>query len=49
MNTDLALGELLDEDLREEIELIGELVVAASACTGRMAQADVDSILGICR
>ncbi len=46
---DLGLGDLLDEALREEIELIGELVVAASACSDRMGAAELDSILGICR
>jgi hypothetical protein len=40
-------GYLTDEALREEIELVGDLVVAASACPGRMAQDDVDSILGL--
>lgn len=47
MHKDLGLGDLLDEALREEIELIGELVVAAAACPGRMAPAELDSILGI--
>lgn len=40
-------GDLTDEALREEIELVGELVVAATASPGRMAQAEVDSVLGV--
>jgi hypothetical protein len=39
-------GYLTDEVLREEIELVGDLVVAATASPGRMAQDDVDSVLG---
>ncbi len=41
-------GYLTDEVLREEIELVGNLVVAATASPGRMAQDDVDSVLGLC-
>jgi hypothetical protein len=41
-------GDLTDEALREEIELVGDLVVAATASPGRMAQDDVDSVLGLC-
>jgi len=44
---DLGLGDLLDESLREEIELTGELVIAAAACPRRMEQAQLDSILGV--
>lgn len=39
--------ELTDEALRQEIELVGELVVAASAAPGRMCQKDVDEVLGV--
>lgn len=39
--------ELTDEALRQEIELVGELVVAASAASGRMCQEDVDEVLGV--
>jgi hypothetical protein len=39
--------DLTDEALREEIELVGELVVAATASTGRMGQAEVDQLLGV--
>ena len=49
MDMDLGLGDLLDEALREEIELIGELVVAAAACPGRMGHAELDLVLGVCR
>lgn len=48
-NRTLDLGDLTDEALRAEIELIGELVVAASACPGRMGLAELDSILGVRR
>lgn len=40
-------GDLTDEALREEIELVGELVVAATAASGRMCQEDVDHLLGV--
>lgn len=40
-------GDLTDEALREEIELVGELVVAATASPGRMPQSEVDSVLGV--
>ena len=40
-------GDLTDEALREEIELVGDLVVAATASPGRMAQCDVDLVLGV--
>jgi hypothetical protein len=40
-------GDLTDEALREEIELVGDLVVAATASPGRMDQDDVDSVLGL--
>lgn len=44
MDTD---QDLTDQALREEIELVGELVVAASACPGRMSQEDLDLLLGV--
>jgi hypothetical protein len=40
-------AELNDEALRQEIELVGELVVAATAASGRMCQEDVDEVLGV--
>ncbi len=39
--------DLTDEALRQEIELVGELVVAATACCGRMRQEQVDELLGV--
>ena len=39
--------DLTDEALRDEIELVAELVVAASASSGPMPQEQVDSILGV--
>lgn len=39
--------ELIDQALRQEIELVGDLVVAASAASGRMCQEDVDEVLGV--
>ena len=42
-----AEAELIDEALRQEIELVGDLVVAASAVSGRMCQEDVDQVLGV--
>jgi hypothetical protein len=40
-------GDLTDEVLRDEIELVGQLVVAATASPGRMGQEEVDSVLGV--
>jgi hypothetical protein len=39
--------DLTDEALREEIELVGELVVAATASRGRLGQAELDVLLGV--
>jgi hypothetical protein len=39
--------DLTDEALHEEIELVGELVVAATASDGRLGQAQVDELLGV--
>jgi hypothetical protein len=44
---DVDRSDLTDEALREEIELVGDLVVAATASPGRMAQSDVDLVLGV--
>ena len=49
MHMDLGMGDLTDEALSAEIELIGELVVAASASQGRMALSEIDLILGVRR
>jgi hypothetical protein len=38
---------LTDDDLQSEIELVGDLVVAASACDGPLPQDEVDLLLGV--
>ena len=38
---------LTDVDLKSEIELVGDLVVAASASDGPLSQDEVDWILGV--
>ncbi|MDQ2783074.1 hypothetical protein [Lapillicoccus sp.] len=40
-------ADLTDEALRDEIELVASLVVAASGCPGRMQREELDSILGV--
>lgn len=48
MTTDpTAGGELTDDALQREIELVGELVVAASASDGPLTEEQIDLILGI--
>jgi hypothetical protein len=47
VNKDLYASELTDVALREEIELIGALVVAASAAGGRMGTSEIDVVLGV--
>jgi len=39
--------DLHDPDLLEEIELLGELVIAASASEGELPITRIDAILGI--
>jgi hypothetical protein len=39
--------ELQDTDLRDEIELVADLVVAASASDGPLSLAEIDRILGV--
>jgi hypothetical protein len=39
--------ELQDTDLREEIELVADLVVAASASEGPLSLPEIDRILGV--
>jgi hypothetical protein len=39
--------ELRDEDLRREIELVSDLVVAASASAGPLSLVEIDRILGL--
>jgi hypothetical protein len=40
-------GELTDDALRHEIELVGELVVAASASERPLTDEEIDEALGI--
>ena len=47
MTTTATLSELTDVTLRDEIELVADLVVAAAGCVGRMSQSEVDEILGV--
>jgi len=41
--------DLQDDDLRQEIELVADLVVAASASDGPLTTAEIDRILGVRR
>lgn len=40
-------GSLRDEILEREIELVGELVVAATGSEGPLTQAQIDAALGV--
>jgi hypothetical protein len=40
-------GNLTDEDLQSEIELVGDLVVAATSSDGPMRQEEIDRLLGV--
>ena len=39
--------DLTDGPLQDEIELVGDLVVAASASEGPLSEAEIDEVLGI--
>ena len=39
--------DLTDGALQDEIELVGDLVVAASASDGPLSEAEIDEVLGI--
>ncbi len=39
--------ELVDITLQDEIELVGDLVVAAAASADHMSEDDIDRVLGI--
>lgn len=41
--------DLLDSDLRDEIELVSDLVVAASSSPRHFTPAEVDALLGVGR
>ncbi|MEO7060359.1 MAG: hypothetical protein ABI083_11605 [Lapillicoccus sp.] len=40
--------ELRDAALHDEIELVGELIVAASTVDGPLSESEIDEALGIC-
>ena len=42
-------GELTDDALQDEIELVGDLVVAASASKRALTDEEIDRVLGITR
>ena len=44
---DIEDDNLTDNDLQSEIELVGDLVVAASASDGPLPQDEVDLLLGV--
>jgi hypothetical protein len=41
-------ARMQDDDALHEIELYGELIIAASASDGRLDQEVIDAILGVC-
>jgi len=45
--TERSGDSLTDGDLQYEIELVGELVVAATSSEGPMAQDEIDRLLGV--
>ena len=48
MNDDGSPGDQLrDPALHEEIELVGDLVVAATSADGRLSQAEIDKLLRV--
>lgn len=50
MSTNPRVGtELTDGDLRDEIELVGDLVVAASASEGPLSDDEIDEVLGLAK
>lgn len=42
-------AELTDDELRSEIELVGELVVAASSSERPLTDQEIDTVLGVTR
>jgi hypothetical protein len=38
---------LTDDELQSEIEMVGDLVVAATSSDGPMTQAEIDRLLGV--
>lgn len=50
MATDAHGGaELTDDELQDEIELVGDLVVAASSSEGPLSDDEIDQVLGVSR
>ncbi len=47
MSEDPRADELRDAALHEEIELVGDLVVAATSAEGRLSQAEIDRLLRV--
>jgi hypothetical protein len=48
MATAEARGDnLTDHDLKSEIEMVGDLVVAATSSDGPLAQDEIDRLLGV--
>ncbi|MEO7070302.1 MAG: hypothetical protein ABI131_07395 [Nostocoides sp.] len=39
--------DLVDAPLRDEIALVGELVLAAASSSGHLSDADIDRVLGL--
>lgn len=46
MSSDSGDG-LTDDELQSEIELVGDLVVAATSSAGRLPQDEIDRVLGV--
>ncbi len=47
MSKDPHADELRDAALHEEIELVGDLVVAATSAEGRLSQSEIDRLLRV--
>ena len=41
--------EVTDDDLRDEIELLGDVITAVMGCPGHLSAAEVDLALGVGR
>lgn len=40
--------DVYDDELQTEIQLVADLMIAANQADGRIAQTDVDALLGVC-
>jgi hypothetical protein len=47
LGPDVSSDELRDAALHEEIELVGQLVVAATSTPHRLSQQEIDRVLGV--